>query len=226
MLRLSAQYVTEVPATIPKNALETELAVSFENFNDENHLDVPNMFLKYAISERTEVHLQSGFNHILNSEESFSNFGQLRVGFKTKVMEQQRGLPSLFIMADLGLHHPAGNGKYHHLNPAIYLLLGNVLSDKFEIQTNLGTQFDAEERKTTSTFSTALLCHPHEKISLFTEYFTDYSQNNFNHHTDFGVNYTVLPHLTFENSAGLGFGKDTPNYFFNFKMTFQLKLRN
>lgn len=156
---ISAQYTTEVPATVQKNHIEIETDFAYENYGNQHQYYTPAFFAKWGILENTELHLQTAITHNTSEEISFRGVSPLAIGFKTKLFPSKNFLPDVYLMANAGLHK-TGSKIYHgtFLSPSLNLLFGNQLNEKTSLQYNVGSKWYTGTGQQMTTYSQFLVC--------------------------------------------------------------------
>lgn len=216
--------MTEIPAIVSKKSLEVETDFAYENYKKIKQFYYPAFFLKYGLNNNVEIHLQTSLSHSQSSDYTFSGISPFTIGFKTIIYKSSCIIPSFYLLSNVGLHK-TGSKIYQttYLNPSIYLLLNQVINQKIILQYNLGAKWDGETKEQIMNYSFALLKKINQNNSLFFEYF-GYNKKNqtSNHHFDLGINYLITKNLTFENTIGIGFTENSPQYFANLKINYTI----
>ncbi len=103
-IQLDRPDQTECSYIVPTNCLQLESGINFEKVDDdEQNIVLPTILWKYGINEKMELRLIT--ETVNNTFKSYSNFGlkPIKIGFKTKLLEEKGVIPLTSIIAHLAI---------------------------------------------------------------------------------------------------------------------------
>lgn len=206
---------TESYFTVPKNYFQIETGYMFEKFSSEDlkRNTYNTTLLRYGLLKSMELRFNIAYideDGIDGNNYSESGIGNMEVGIKYHVMDQDGAVPALSILFHVVL--PAGEEALspEHSEPVFKALGGWELNEKSNLSYNVGMTWPSNSEKEQWTYSVAYGHSIVHQIGAFVEFYgygnSDDSQNMF----DMGFTYLLNDHLQFDVSAGAnlkGFGK-------------------
>lgn len=190
------------------------------NFQIENgvllqdNVGINNFMLRYGLSKKTEIRIVSDFDFGKFNDDVNS----IGISFKHKILEQNKAIPEITLV---GYYRNKIKNKFEfqkNENYALILAFQNILSEKFIIGYNLGSNSLGETLNT--TFFTNYIFS--KKITIYVEYFSSFEKNNSDsHNLDFGLFYSINNNFQLDFAYGNSINKASiPFYSVGFSVKF------
>lgn len=188
--------------------LAWENGLLFENTAEARTLMLNSTILRYGIFENAE--LRVGADFLMKDQGfGFQGFGisPLTVGLKINCYEGEGLIPSVGVLAEFQSPHVGSKElRPSHIAPHCYLLMEEILSDRFSFCWNAGLEWDGESATPTTFLGLGVWFFPIEELGSFVE------TNNYLHPdgnqylTEFGLTWMPSNKVQLALSAGLDFG--------------------
>ncbi len=218
---------TESSAIVPFHSLQIETGFIYQkdhsNNNDYISYSYPTTLLRYGLLANTELRL--GFEFLgdkYNNENITRGFGPLYIGSKTKIIEEENGIPEVAILGGLILPFTAKEDfKTRYTAADFRFAFSHTLSEIVSIGYNLGIQWDGNTPGPGYFYSGALGISITEKTGMFLEYYGVIPEANEKENLfDTGITYLVKPNLQLDFSGGIGINNHAPDYFISFGLSY------
>ncbi len=150
-LKLVCQTV-EPSRNVEKNNLqlefETNYSVENETVNKTTSWNIPNILIRYGISDNIELQLHSPFTKVRCFENSqlISNifeFNEIEFGVSVNLWKQNKLIPETAIMARMV--SPTKEFKRNTIGNIVSLNFSNVISNNMSFNYNIGTATDIDK---------------------------------------------------------------------------------
>ncbi|QHL87020.1 hypothetical protein GU926_06050 [Nibribacter ruber] len=215
---------TEASSLVPNGYFQLETGAQFER-NEYGDLVgkewlYPQALVRVGISSIVEFRAEGTFRR----QQTWSGdqlayqrkgLSTVRVGSKVNVLQEKGLVPELSLLLMLEL--PLGKEGYKPENvaPEFKLLLSNHLTDRIQLQYNVGYRKEPEygEMEEKIQYSATLSGKLTDRISLFGEYFGEKTNTNSENNIDGGLQFLILPNLQIDAIIGTNLSLDVPNFF-------------
>lgn len=169
---------------LPRKQLQLETGITFSKNNLAN-----NTMLRYGITKTTELRLESDV-------ETWDTFtaNAITLSAKQKIYESDNFLPSITGVGYLS-YTPDVNNPF---SVDAVLAFENVISSKFSIEWNIGSQNGFQKLVWTTNAGYS----PNERLTLFAEYYGYFGNSLPDHNVDFGVMYIINPNFQIDFAVG------------------------
>lgn len=206
---------TESVAITPKGMVQIEAGFLFEknNYNSEN-ISHPTILWKYGINEIFEVRLITEFITEKKFDEHYTGISPISIGFKTKLMEENKLLPSVSFLGHLTINNWASkNFTADYLSPDFRFLFHHTLAEKWSLGYNVGLEWNGNPNAT-YLYTIATNYFIHNKLGTFVELY-GFLQKDLaaDHRFNGGIIYIVHSNLQIDASAGIGISNIYQGYF-------------
>lgn len=222
---------TESSTTVPYESIQIETGWTHSERNDDDlETDVfPETLLRYGLAEKLELRfIYAGYvweNDVSTDAGAQDNegSGDLAVGFKLKLWDEEDWLPEAAFMSHLTM--PAGKAPFssERYDPDYRLAFAHTLSERLSLAYNLGQvwsteQDDAGDRDTRHQFqyTAALGIGLNDELGCFVEFFGDIPTGDSDgpaNYFDGGFTYLVKDNLQLDVSSGVGLSDNADDWF-------------
>jgi hypothetical protein len=172
------------PSTgIAKNNLQLEFetlySVEKEALQKTTSWNIPNILIRYGLSENIELQLHTPFTKERCFEdneliESIFKFDEIEIGLSLNLWEQKNLIPEAALMARI--ISSTNNLNLNNLGSIISLNFSNSISEKLCLNYNIGTTTNLN-KTTTGFYIVNLSYEPSSKIHFFIENLSDFTFN-------------------------------------------------
>jgi hypothetical protein len=219
---------TLTPEIVEKGTLQAE--IGFEKRQEQKgdrSYDHPEADLRFGLSNRFELRAEFiGETQRYTTTNEFKNgMKPLELGFKAKLLKEKGAMPAVSFFTHVGI--PQIASKSHqgkHLSPEIRLLFQNELTDKLNLEYNIGPEWNDDETTPQWFYSFAPDLELGEKFEIFLEVFGRLQKGGAPEHAvDFGFGYYPAKDIKLDFFGGAGLSKAAPDYFISAGVSFRLK---
>jgi hypothetical protein len=177
--------VTQSPTVVPHNRLQVEAGLQYQQEELDNlklkELLYPEVLLRFGVLERAELRLSMAYKQqrrdwndggamLTNKSSGLEN---LQLGAKVNLFEGHGAIPEIGLLANVVL--PVGKEEFRppHVAPEGRLLFSSKLSEKLELQYNVGYRKykDQEEFRGEAVYSLFGSLKLTEAFTLFGEFY-------------------------------------------------------
>lgn len=225
---------TESAVLVPKKYFQGEFGVNKENYEDDNYTLVhPTFLLKYGLSKRFELRLESAFStdylHYIPSTKKITQLEPVEIGTKISLFEEKGLRPKTSLIAHLGLPFAASKpDKNQKLFPSYRFTFQHTINDVVGLGYNIGSEWDGYEDQTVWLYTFAPNFNIGEKWYAYVEIF-GFKEENWEHAVDGGIAYYISKDTKLDLSGGFGLGDNSlKNYValgFSFRIPVNEKYR-
>lgn len=209
-LELVCQTV-EPSRNVQRNNLQLEFEINYsvenEFANKTTSWNIPNILIRYAISDNVELQLHSPFTKVRCFENSqlISNifeFKEIELGVSVNLWKQNKLVPETAIMARMV--SPTKEIKSSAIGNIISINFSNVISNKMSLNYNIGTTTDID--KNAYCFYIMNISYEHNpKVHFFIENTGIFNENlesncmgagfGFNLNSSFAIDFSIANSL-------------------------------
>lgn len=221
---------TLTPEIVEKGTFQAE--IGFERRQEDkgdNAFDHPEADLRYGLSKRFEIRAEfiGETKRYTTSNDYRKGLKPFELGFKAKLLEEKGARPAVSFFTHVGI--PKLASKDHqgkHLSPEIRLLFQNGLSEKINLEYNIGPEWNDDETIPQWFYSFAPDVEIGKNFEIFLEVFGRLQKGGAPEHAlDFGLGYFPTRDIKLDVYAGAGLTKAAPDYFVSAGLSFRLKTR-
>ncbi len=213
---------TNGPYIVTPGRTQLEMGYTFSRQGSSVDHAIGEFLLRRALNKRTELRLLINSLHV-TEDSGFTTSGFDDVGFEVKWKFQEGSekplkRPSLGLIA--GAIFPSGSGQYRetHVQPHLVLTAALPLTDKIELQSNLGYADNSQNGEIFSKFyfSSAFGFSLSKRWGAYAEYYTllpgSRGGSNANY-VNGGLSYLVNNDTQLDVRLGFGLNSPQPDYF-------------
>jgi hypothetical protein len=225
---------TESAVLVPMKYFQGEFGLNKENYEDDNYALVhPTFLLKYGLSKRFELRLESAFSteylHYIPSTKKITRLEPAEIGSKISLFEEKGLLPKTSLIAHLGLPFAASNpDKEQNLFPSYRFTFQHTISKTVGLGYNIGSEWDGYEDRTIWLYTFSPNFNIGERWYGYVELF-GFKEEKWQHAVDGGIAYYISKDTKLDLSGGFGLGNNPlKNYIalgFSFRIPFNEKYR-
>jgi hypothetical protein len=207
---------TECSYIVPKNHFQLETGFSFEKINkNTERLVYPTALWKYGVNEKFELRLITEAVTLKQNNIKVSGITPIRIGFKTKLLEENGIVPLTSIICHLSVPKVASeNFKATYFAPSFRFTMQNTLTDKVSLGYNLGAEWNGEDPTPTFIYTVTSGIILTDKLGFYAELYgfaPQYAQAD--HRADGGFTYLVKNNILIDISGGFGISPNAPSYY-------------
>lgn len=204
---------TESAVLVPKKYFQGEFGFNKENYEGDNYTLVhPTFLLKYGLSKRFELRLESAFSsdylHYIPSTKKETQLEPVEIGTKVSLFEEKGLRPKTSLIAHLGLPFAASNpDNDQKVFPSYRFTFQNTISDVMGLGYNIGSEWDGYENKTVWLYTFSPNFNIGQKWYAYVEIF-GFKEESWEHAVDGGIAYYISKDTKLDLSGGFGLGKN------------------
>ena len=222
---------TQSPHIVPRGKLQVEAGFSVNPFDSSGGTTplIGIAVLRYGISDRLELNLlaEDGRDRDRYIEETTQGVYPLAIGGKVLLLEREQGIvPQIALVALVKLPFTSRTADQSpYWSPQILLAFENKISDKLELEYNIGAKQNAYDTEWGEMGSISLQIELSKRLNIFVEYFGNYQHSEDPlHNADVGLAFLMSPSLQFDLAAGRSISapEDKQNSFGSVGFSFRL----
>jgi len=229
---------TQGPTVVPQGTLQIETGLQYQK-DKTNNLPTkeylyPETLIRIGFLKWAELRLSAeykkenqklracGLENRLVSERGFNN---VQVGTKLNFFQGQGAIPGIGFQGNITL--PVGNESFRptHVAPEGALLFSNKITDKLDLQYNVGygKQQGDNEFQGQAFYAVSANLKLSSKLQGYGEFFAQKAKASpAENNVDIGLMVLLLPNLQFDVAAGAGISEAAPDYFVGTGLTWRL----
>ena len=228
---------TQSPHVIPKGTVQIETGLQYEKDKKDRLVlkdyFYPEALVRIGVLSFAELRVSGEYmkEHYEYDGESMApmpdekGFNDVQVGAKFTLYKGKGLIPEIGFLGNVTL--PVGNKSLRpvHAAPEGDLLFRSKISEKIELQYNVGyrKQREEEENLGESFYSISGNLKLTDKFDYFLEFFAQKPNGQAAENTvDTGIMYKILPNLRVDAIAGVGVSKAAPNVFLGTGLTWRI----
>jgi hypothetical protein len=197
----------EPSSGIPLHNLQLEFealySVETESFNKETSWSVPNILVRYGLSNNIELQLHTPFTQVrcFENNQLISNeftFDEIEFGVSVNLWSQNKFIPEAAIMARIIT--PVGKLNSNSFGNMVSLNFSNVVSSKTSIHYNLGTTTDFD-KNTFGFYTVNLTYQTHKNLRFFIENSGMFNKNTKSNCLGSGFGFNVIKNFSVDVSV-------------------------
>ena len=225
-IQLDRPDQTECPFTVPKKYIQAEIGLAYENAGRHiSSILIPTTLLKYGLTDRLEIRLITELEQIKEFSEKNTGINPVKVGFKTKLIEEKGLIPMISFLGHLELAPVASkHNKTDFYAPSFRFTLQHTLSSKFSLGYNLGAEWDGFSPEPIFLYTLTTGYSISEKLGSFIELYGFLPQKSISdHHIDAGLTYLLNNNMMLDISGGASIDNHSHSYFLSMGYSFRFK---
>ncbi len=208
---------TASTATVLKGSIQIENGVTWQDDRDGSRtLTLPETVLRLGLTDSSEVQFFVPNFIQLRGNQSVSNFGDMRVGFKQTLPTLPGGIDATVypvLTLPTGANSATGNG----VDPAFNVLMSRTFKKKFSLASQLGVIVNPAGNDTARVIMNPTLMAGYSikpNWGVYVEYASfNPTKGASSHMVDWGSNYIVGKRHQFDVRMGTGFTNVSPSLF-------------
>jgi hypothetical protein len=207
---------TECPFTVPRRHFQIETGFGYEKANaDEQNFLYPTILWKYGVNEKFELRLITELAANKTNDKNLSGFNPVKIGFKTKLVDEKGIIPSISFIAHLSLPFISSrNFRSGFVAPLFRFTLQHTLSEKVSLGYNIGAEWDGESVAPTYIYTLTSGFAISRKMGAYFELYGFAPQKDkAEHRADGGISFFPKPNLMIDFSGGFGITSNAPRYY-------------
>lgn len=216
---------TQSPHLVPRGYLQTETGFHKEATGKDFILFHPRTTLRYSISKKVELRaeLHSVSEKRYSEQEQYFGLRPLQIGVKTPLLKENGWMPKTSLMTMIGIPTLAAEAlKARHLFPLIRLLMENRLTEKLELDYNIGAEWDGTGKRPQWIVTIEPQMSIAPRWQVFVEAYSRWQQGEEAEHVvDAGLGFFISPNLKLDVVAGSGLSQQAPDYFIGTGISFR-----
>lgn len=215
-IQLDRPDQTECPYIVPKNHFQFESGFTYEkvNENEENFL-YPTLLTKYGVNDKFELRLITELTTNKINSYPINGLNPVKVGFKTKLIEENGIIPLTSFIAHLSLPFLSTEKLTStYFAPSFRFTMQHTLTDKISLGYNIGAEWNGENAEPTFIYTLTSGFALSEKIGTYIELYGFLPQKEKSEHRiDGGLTFLAKKNIMFDISGGLGLTENAPKYY-------------
>lgn len=210
---------TNSPYTVGKMVLQIQTGPQFDGSNHEEingrSFSFP-AFIRFGIGEKIE--LQTLWNYqstkvtMTDFETTLAGLNGAHFGVRFNFLEETDKAPAFGFEVLYNTKLRSGDFETDRAYVRLNAMASKALSDRFSVNTNLGTGFDVEGISLNIFYTLNLVYAINEKLSAFFENYGNFSNDDFDTYFDFGGAYLLNSDLQLDLYGGFGYNNSTFSY--------------
>lgn len=222
----------ESPSVLSYKAFQIETGFGIFGSEDDDikvkGIQYNTTLLRYGLFENAELRFEMNYDafdqEIANMDSSYSGFSPFTVGTKVGVYEGNGIIPELGLLVSFGLPNTGHKDFYlAFLAPEIILAASNEISERVELEYNIGMEWDGFSARASGIYAAALGLELSDKIGLFGELYGEFAEEvDTELSFDAGLVYLLQPNIQLDISGGSGLNEAAKGYFAAVGITWRL----
>ncbi|QNF31500.1 transporter [Adhaeribacter swui] len=221
---------TQGAAIVPHKTIQLETGVEFKNDQtlsiQEKTFLYPTTLIRIGILKNAEFRINFDFEKdrqkfksgsgLLGQDEIVQGFDNVHLGAKIALIKGKGALPDISILGNIMLPVGIKELRPPHAAPEGRLLLNNKLSEKLELQYNVGYRklMDHEEYQGEMLYSISTNLKVNDILKIFAEYeATKVLRESVDSSLDGGFMFQILPNLQLDVYAGAAVSEAAPDFY-------------
>ncbi|MEO6489870.1 MAG: transporter [Ferruginibacter sp.] len=217
---------TECVATVPKKYVQVETGFVYEDLGSKSSSTLmPTILLKYGVTDRFELRVITEVERVKQDSKQNTGINPVKIGFKTKLLEEKNILPAISFLGHLSLPKIASkDNTADFYAPSFRFSFQHTLSSKVSLGYNIGAEWDGFTPTPYFLYTISTAYSVTEKFGAFVELYGFVPQDEISdHHADAGFTYLLSNNLAIDISGGINLSNHSPGYFIGAGFSFRFK---
>jgi len=229
---------TQGPAIVPPRTLQIETGLQYQidksdDLPTKEYL-YPETLIRIGIVKWAELRLSAEYkkeNHPAgmgssdNRMVSNTGFNNIQVGTKLNFYEGKGAIPEIGFQGNITL--PVGDESFRplHVTPEVALVFSNKITDKLDLQYNVGygNQPGDDGYQAQAYYAGLVSLKLTDKLQGYGEFFAQKAKDrSAENNVDVGLLVLLLPNLQIDVAVGAGISEAAPNNFISTGLTWRL----
>jgi hypothetical protein len=215
-IQLDRPDQTECPFIVPEKHIQFESGFNYEKVNSaQQNFLYPTLLTKYGVTDKFELRFITELTTTKISGNKLTGLSPVRIGFKTKLLEEKGFVPATAFIAHLSL--PFISTKKlttSYFAPGFRFAMQHTLTKKISLGYNVGAEWDGEVAAPTFIYTLTNGFSLKENIGTYIEIYGFVPQKGrSDHRIDGGFTYLVKQNMVMDISAGFGLTANAPKYY-------------
>ena len=217
---------TECPFIVPKNFIQIESGVLYEDINSfEQNMLIPTSLIKYGLTDNFELRVIVDFlSSRINNVSSFG-MSPIVIGMKTKLCHEHGIIPETSFIGQFTINRWA-SASFQTLVPApsFRFTMQHTLSKHLMIGYNLGAEWDGAQPKPTYIYTLTAGINIYKGINGFVEIYGFIPTGTISDHRfDGGFTFSLSDNIQLDISTGFRLTSLAPKYFMSGGVSYRFK---
>jgi hypothetical protein len=219
---------TESAVLVPKKYFQGEFGFGKENFEGENYnLIHPTFLLKYGLSKRFELRLESEFSsrylHLIPDTKKATGLSPVEIGTKVALFEEKGLLPKTSLIVHVGMPFIASpHDKEQDIFPSFRFTCQNSITERIGMGYNVGAEWDGYESSPVWLYTLSPNISLGKRWYVYVEAFGFFESDSWEHNLDGGLAYYISNDAKLDLSAGIGLGSSLLKNYVSLGFSFRL----
>lgn len=230
---------TQGPTVVPRRTIQIETGLQFQkdktnNLSTKEYL-YPEALVRIGIVKWAELRLSAEYKKEIHPESTNSldnrmvsdiGFNNVQVGTKLNLFAGKGAIPAIGFQGNITLPYGSDAFRPVHVAPEGALLLSNKITDKLDLQYNVGYgNQPGQDGYQRQLFYAALVgLTLTDKLQGYGEFFAQKAKASPVENTvDMGLLVLLLPNLQYDIAVGASVSKAAPDYFIGTGITWRLQ---
>ncbi|MEO6132874.1 MAG: transporter [Saprospiraceae bacterium] len=220
---------SESASILPKGYFQMENGFSIQDIKPGFIYTYPSTLWKVSVSEYFEFRVLTEYINITH-EGLPDNDGLLpvKVGFKTKLFNQNGWIPKAAILGFISLPGIASKQfQTTYFAPSITLAFQHLLADRFSISYNAGASWNGEDARPDFLYTFTIGADVYHGLGAYIEAYGDGPQqqpDDFKHRLGGGLTYLVSRDVLVDVSGGIGLSDNAPERYVAVGLSYRFKM--
>jgi len=218
---------TESAVLVPVKYFQGEFGFGKENLkNNSYHLIHPTFLLKYGLSQRFELRLESevASEYLLTPQTKTTiSLEPVEIGSKISLFQEKGLFPKTSLIVHLGLPFATSNyDKHQNLFPSFRFTCSHTITEKIGIGYNAGAEWDGYNNKPAWLYTLSPNFSIGKRWYSYVEAFGFYHTDSWEHNIDGGLAYYLSNDAKIDLSGGFGLGSSILKNYLSLGFSFRL----
>lgn len=218
---------TECPFITPKHYFQIESGFSYEKGHDDSNEIIAQSFLtRFGINDFFELRLITEYVNTNEYSNKYSGINPILIGFKTRLLKENGIIPNTSLIGHLGIPKAASSDyKVNNYYPEFRFTMQHTINEKQSLSYNLGAEWNGLSNNPTYIYTLTTGYSFTDKMGAYLELYGFLVQfEKPDHRFDAGLTYLITPNHQLDVSGGIGFSKDSPDFYIALGYSFRFKI--
>lgn len=219
---------TECPFITPIGCFQLETGMSYENTaNNATEIIAPTVLTRFGITNNFELRLITEFTEQKSLDSKTNGIQPVRIGFKSKILNEKGILPEIAFIGHLQLPKIASKAyQQNYYLPDFRFTMQHTISNKQTFSYNLGAQWGEDIASASFIYTITSGYNISDKVGVYAELYGFCPQfSKPDHRADAGITYLINANNQLDISAGGGISKTAPKNYIALGYSFRFGVR-
>lgn len=220
---------TETASLVPKGYFQMENGFSIEDTEPGFIYTYPSTLWKFGVSENFEIRVITEYINIQRAPNpDVDGLLPIRVGWKTKLFDQNGWIPKAALLGHISLPGLASEPfRESYFAPDLRLLFLHSFSNRFTISYNVGAEWDGETPRPDFIYSLSFGSAIFHGLGIYVEGYGSVPQQRKDDNElrfDAGLTYLITQNVVADISGGIGITDNAPEKYIAVGLSYRFKL--